>query len=1212
LSIASFVAVYFSNQILTTSLARPPQLSKAKDVIMDRTNFGMHTTMNLIDNAFDNGFDNVFKVLAESKWNDLQEKGLAIFLFKNDTLTFWSENIEIDHVEEYSNRLVKVQNVWCLSYWIGRENVKGLLLVKVKYEYPYQNQFLKNEYHSSLAFLKGYSVSPISLNGSFPVSLFGYNAVFFLSYIPKDFDVQEENFLSILLRIGFLFLLIAIYLLFWFPLFRRRAKLSALLLLIVLVSIRILTLYWTLLPQGTWRLFSIEVFAYSWVFPSLGDLLLNTSIIFAIVCYIYRNIESFKSNNNTINRFWGLIFASLSIVILLLADDILTALVFNSTIALEAYRIFNLSIYTLLGYIAISLWFVTAILCIYCSLRSFEGIKRKRILTYWLITLAIALAAYWALGWLSSIYGVILSILVFIIILLYYKRIGVFKANGFLALIILISIYSVIIISNNADEKDREIRKVLAINLSNERDPVAEVIFPQIARKMHSDPEIIYYLENIEIKEGNLYAYLYDYYLNSYLKKYDIQITICLTSSLLFIEKTGETIRCYDFFEDMLNDYGERIPGTSFYHLNNQNGRISYLGMIEYVLPDGDEICIYLEFDSKLNREVLGYPELLLDGGISSRSALKEYSSAKYKNNQLIARTGDFNYPIVNHLPIDSVTRYNFITDQTHSHLIYSNENDIILLLSRPKVNLFNVTASFAWVFLFFYFSLILWLILGGLPVAFNIKTPSLKNRIKFSMVQLIILSLIMVGMVTIAYSVKSFENKNLDSLNEKLLSAIVDIEENIVAQDLIHYQEADYLTQYLIKLSNVLRSDINLYDKNGSLIATSRPEVFEKQLLGNEMHPIAWYEISKLNKPKLIHSEQIGNMKYLSAYAPLFNVQNENVAYLNLPYFTRQSEFILEIFAVVVALVNIYALLILFAIFVAVAISNQISKPLELIREKLSTVDITKHNEAINYEGNDELGKLVSEYNKMVVELAESAMKIVQSQRQSAWREMAKQIAHEIKNPLTPIKLNLQHLVRAKKNNQPGWEELFDRFAVSLIDQINALSNIATEFSNFAKMPVGQFSIIQINTVVEDSINLFSAYPNITIEKDIIKEPIYVYADKEQLTRVLVNLLKNAVQAIGRKENGQIKVSLNYIENHIRIAVEDNGPGISPEVQHKLFSPNFTTKSGGMGLGLAISKSIVEVIGGKIWFDTEFGIGTKFYVHLPSSNTNQQPNSTV
>jgi signal transduction histidine kinase len=831
-----------------------------------------------------------------------------------------------------------------------------------------------------------------------------------------------------------------------------------------------------------------------------------------------------------------------------------------------------------------------------------KGFSRRHRFALWGSVVVIIIAAMGIFIEFPSVYGIALIIGVIGLIQYFFKPTKALNANLFLALILLLSTYTVLVVSTNSENKDKEVRKILAINLANERDPVAEVIFPQMTRRMYADENIMFYLDNISTHEGDLYTHLNENYLNSYLKKYDFQITVCMSRSNIYLENTGEMLGCFSFFEDMLNEYGMRIPGTSFYHLNNQNGRISYLGMIEYVLPDGEEICIYLELDSKLSRELLGYPELLLDGNITGRSIFSKYSSAKYFDGQLIARTGNFEYPLYNTYEADSASLYTFIDNKSYNHLMYSNDGEIELFLSRPKDNLFNVTASFAWVFLFLYIVVTLWLLLGGIPVGFNFRVPSLKNRIRYSMVQLIFLSLIMVGMVTITYSVKGFESKNYDSLNEKLLSAKVDIEDDLVPQEVIHPDYTDYLTHYLIKLSNVLRSDINLYSLNGELIATSRPEVFERQLIGTDMHPLSYYELSTKYSPKLIHTEQIGKMEYLSAYAPIFNNRNQMVAYLNLPYFTRQGEFMEEVFSVIVALVNIYALLILFAIFVAIVISNQISKPLELIREKLSKVNLDKHNETISYEGNDELGQLVAEYNRMVVELAESANKLAQSQRQIAWREMAKQIAHEIKNPLTPIKLNLQYLIRAKKNNQPDWDSMFDKFSDSLIDQINTLSNIATEFSNFAKMPVGQFKHIVLNGIVNDAVSLFSAYPNIYLEKSIPAEEISIYADKEQISRVFVNLIKNAVQAIGRRDDGHLRVSVVKSEPNVRVIIEDNGMGISEDVAEKIFTPNFTTKSGGMGLGLAISKGIVEVVGGSIWFETTPGLGTKFFVQLPIS----------
>ncbi|MDY0200683.1 MAG: ATP-binding protein [Tenuifilaceae bacterium] len=1205
LSAILFAIIPYSTQISTRKLATLPQINRAQEVLVKRTNTGMQATKDLINEAYDYGFESAFDLLSNSKWDELQKNGLAIFLYEDNELQFWSESMDVNLVQEFSNKLIKVQNTWCLSYWIARDNIKGLLLVKVRYSYPYQNKFLKNSYHESLNFLKNYSLSPTSLNGSFPVSLFGPNPIFYLSYIPKDFEFELENFKSILTHAGFLLLIISLYILLWLSLKYKRKAVTIPLLLLLIISLRLALLYWIIITQGNLKLFSYEIFAYSWYSPSLGDLLINTLIIFALLCFTQRTVAKVTPSSKVKAIVWGGALALVSFIFFFYSSYLTSVLVHNSTITLEAYRIFNLSVYALVEYLIISLWFTAGVLALFSSAKLLKpyGLKPAFITLVSAFVLAVTVQFTYTT---PTVLSLLFAMSIPLIILKPLIKTGKLNANQFITLILLFSIFTVYSISDNSDKKDKEVRKILAINLANERDPVAEVIFPQIYRKMHTDEEIIRLLGDILAHESDLYNYLDENYLNSYLKKFDFQITVCLSTSDIRLGSSGEVYRCFDFFEDMLNDYGTRIPGTSFYYLDNQNGRISYLGMIEYVLPDGQEICIYLELDSKLSREILGYPELLLDGNTPNRSILSDYSSAKYFKGNLIARTGEFNYPLSNEFQPDTVSNYTFVDFDSYNHLIYTNDSEIELYLSRPKEKLFNITASFAWVFLFFFMVGILWLTLGGVPIGFNFGAPSLKSRIKFSMVQLIVLSLIMVGLVTIVYSVKSFEKKNYDSLNEKLQSAKVDIEDNLVTEDIINPEYANYLTHYLIKLSNVLRSDINIYGVGGELIATSRPEIIDRQLIGTTMHPLPLHDLSKRHIPKLINTENIGEMEFLSAYAPLFNTQNQKIAYLNLPYFTRQGEFMQEIFSVVVALVNIYTLLILFTIFVAVLISNQITKPIELLREKLSTIDFDKHNETLNYIRNDELGQLVTEYNRMVVELAESANKLAQSQRQSAWREMAKQIAHEIKNPLTPIKLNLQYLIRAKKTNQPGWDELFEKFADTLIEQIGTLSNIATEFSNFAKMPIGQFNHIAINGIVRDASTLFSKYPNIEVENDIPEDDIMVYADKEQLSRVFVNIIKNATQAIGRKPNGHIKVSLFQSGEYVKVVVEDNGSGISDDASKKIFTPNFTTKSGGMGLGLAISKEIVKLIGGEIWFETTLAHGTKFYVQLPVSTASQ------
>ncbi|MDO9614372.1 MAG: HAMP domain-containing sensor histidine kinase, partial [Bacteroidota bacterium] len=319
------------------------------------------------------------------------------------------------------------------------------------------------------------------------------------------------------------------------------------------------------------------------------------------------------------------------------------------------------------------------------------------------------------------------------------------------------------------------------------------------------------------------------------------------------------------------------------------------------------------------------------------------------------------------------------------------------------------------------------------------------------------------------------------------------------------------------------------------------------------------------------------------------------------LPYFTREDELKQGISTFVVAFINLYLILFLASVIVAVILSNKITLPLSLIREKLKGIQLGKKNEQINYEAGDEIGALVKEYNRKVDELAESAELLAKSERELAWREMAKQVAHEIKNPLTPMKLNIQYLQRAKAEGREHYDDFFERVTKNLIEQIDTLSGIATEFSNFAQIPKAKNEVFDLLEVLRKVCDLFEPNQNLcfSFELNNLKE-VLIFADKEQLSRAFLNLIKNSIQAIPSDQNGEIRIEVEMDELVAHIAISDNGSGINEEALEHLFEPNFTTKTSGMGLGLSIVKNIVNNFGGKVWYETELEKGTTFFIEIP------------
>jgi signal transduction histidine kinase len=485
---------------------------------------------------------------------------------------------------------------------------------------------------------------------------------------------------------------------------------------------------------------------------------------------------------------------------------------------------------------------------------------------------------------------------------------------------------------------------------------------------------------------------------------------------------------------------------------------------------------------------------------------------------------------------------------------------------------------------------------------SFSINFSSFSNKLQLFLVSFILFSITLFGVGTSYYISLQYKQKNYKAISEKLRSVIIELEGKIAGYEKLNPELRDYITFYLIKFSNVFYSDINLYNTNGELIATSRQEIFNIGLQGTQMNPEAYNQLSILKNTEYVHEERIGKLNYLSGYIPLYNNKDQLLAYLNLPYFAKQNELEKELSTFLVAIINVYVLLFVLSIIIAFLFSAYLTKPLRLLREKIAGVELGKTNELLEWEGEDEIGRLVKEYNRMVIELENSVEKLAKSERESAWREMAKQVAHEIKNPLTPMKLSIQHLKRAFDDNAPDLNKRVEKTTQTLVEQIESLSHIASEFSNFAKMPVTNNKNILPQIILKNVVLLYEESENIEIiySSDKASQTAQIIADHDQVNRVFNNLIKNAIQSIPENKKGIINVSATVKNKLLFIKISDNGSGIPNELIDKIFTPNFTTKTTGAGLGLAMVKNIIENSKGKIWFETAINKGTTFFVSWP------------
>ncbi|HMC99939.1 MAG TPA: HAMP domain-containing sensor histidine kinase, partial [Ferruginibacter sp.] len=306
------------------------------------------------------------------------------------------------------------------------------------------------------------------------------------------------------------------------------------------------------------------------------------------------------------------------------------------------------------------------------------------------------------------------------------------------------------------------------------------------------------------------------------------------------------------------------------------------------------------------------------------------------------------------------------------------------------------------------------------------------------------------------------------------------------------------------------------------------------------------------------------------------------------------------EISYFLVTIINLNAFIFLIAGIVALFITNRITRSFSFISNKMKAVNIGQLNEAIDWKRNDEIGELVKEYNKMVSKLDQSAAALAKSEREGAWREMARQVAHEIKNPLTPMKLSLQYLQKAISNKSDNVKELTASVSETLVQQIDHLTRIAGDFSQFANIGHPHNAVFDLHEQIRSVTQLYGHEETMQLSWHRVDKDVQINADRTHINRLFTNLIQNALQAIPEDRKPIISIDEELKDDHILVKIKDNGAGIPEHMRSKIFTPNFTTKTSGTGLGLAMCKGIVEEANGKIWFETEIGEGTTFYVELP------------
>lgn len=1159
--------------------------------------------------------DQYFTLLHSQIKEKTEGRGFDIFIVKDDTLRFWTGNeVSVETLlanENEREELVFAGNSWLLKRERKVGNCRMIGLILIKHEYQYENRFLRNDFQADFNVPAGTLILPGRDHAGRTIYDSWQQEAFTLDFsqIPPFSPVQSYVSLFLFFAGILLFLLYVRHLIksipdpFW-------KNTGIVMGAIIMILLNAIMLKMAVPDQiGDLEIFNPVLFASSNLFPTLADLLITTFFIFFLAYIIHAEFTLPENFSGIAIRVLQVIFFIGLVFYFQLTIKLFRSLVVHSSISFETYRVLDISVFTFVGLLILAFHFTSLTLLMDKFLSLFKpDLSSYRLLFFVFVFGLLA----WVTGYIQTggpdlLLAFLITVITGVIAVIRGSRHVQFRYSTFVLVIFLYSILSVYQIGIYTDEKRHNEKMVLAVDLAAEHDPVAELLLKDLETDIATDHELGYMLHEGYTDHMVIEEYLEGNYFSGFWDRYDMRFTLCDPQDSLFIEPFYDNwYHCYSFFDTLHQDSRIRIPGSRFYFVDNMNGRISYFASFEYYSADSTtKASLFLELDSRLVTEELGYPELLLSEKLRKGFFHRDYTYAKYNNGHLITQSGEYSYSMKLDPYSQFAAEFEYTVYDGYEHLAYHLDDLNTVVVSNPRVSLLSTAITFTYIFVFFYLILTLNLLLVNIPFLRRSFQVNIKNKIQFTMIGVLFLSLLLIGGGTILFSIRQYRERHFDNLEEKIQSVYIEVLHKLEYEtDLTGgWQASGYasLDELLQKFSNVFFTDINLYAPNGDLLATSRAEIFEKRLTGPKIHPAAYYELAILNNAEYTQEEQLGKLRFLSAYVPFSNDRNDLLAYLNLPYFTRQQALTGEISNLVVAVVNFYVLLITISILIAVFISNQITHPLRMIESKFGKIRFGRSNEKIQYEARDEIGALVRAYNHMVDELADSADKLARSERESAWREMAKQIAHEIKNPLTPMKLSVQHLQRSSEEDAAKQKRNLKRITQTLIEQIDHLSAIATEFSNFAKMPRTINEEVDLRNKIVKITKLFLSTEDIEIQtKFLNRVPAIVLADREQLSRVFINLVKNAIQAIPEDRKGKIAISLEATEHTAIVRVMDNGRGIPVELGDKLFQPNFTTKSSGMGMGLAIVKNIIEHAGGEIRYETVPGEGTTFIVELP------------
>ncbi len=1149
----------------------------------EKINSIISQSLNLIQNQHDSISNNFLKNFnTEKLLTQNKENTPCFYLFKNDSLIYWNSDLN-----EPSSllKLINKKNIFKQGnnyYYITiceNDSLKLFTSTPLYYQNPnfnLENKFLPEIIHGE------YEITFDIVNDEISYSI---------AYQTKMNKIDSYVFGIILIFIFIQSLRIA---------FRslennRKNKNNSLLFFIAsTITYLIIIVLQNNLFISTSELFGKSCLLNSHKFSFSLAVLAEFSILFFSNIVI---LSSYKNKEIKLNNYLRIIFSSSIIsLILLIYTYLIYELISNINIPFSFLEIYDTITESYIVLIIVGILTCGIIILLKYLMKIFISKSEPYILS--LISLLIIGGIFEILlnNYIRLNYSILTNIVCFVIyfILIWEKKsnVRIKRIISDICIITLMTIQLTYILYLINETKEREEMEWFADVIGDESDGDFENKILELTDKLKEDFNVADWIKNDDFpSDDSILNYFNTKYFNiEDIKDYNKVLTLCDTSTILIFDDFNDfEIKCNDLFDNILELNHTKKISDELTLVDDPTTDSYYILKLDFSPTKENVKYCYIEFYKEYILNHIGIPEIITSHENVLMPDLVNYSFSCYEEGILQYKYGFYNYP--NDLESFRHRNEKYVKTRFFKHLTKNFDERKTIIVTIEKSRLIEIIAPFSYIFIII--SLMYYLnIRFNKKLSINNLRQSFHGKMQLAIILTLGFSFFVVGLTSFIFMRNSLNKKTSEFQYERNKTIVKNIEDDFIEEDISDIE-------YLKKFKENHFTDINIYDLNGNLINTTQPKLFDgfKSKIINRKA----YEMIVLRK-RFYYSgeEEINLTKYNSSYFPLRDSDGNMQAIINIPYFdnmmtsrSSMSNFIITYLNIILVLMGLSAL-------VVILMTRKTIKPLLMIQDKMQKISLGEKNEIIEWRSNDEIGDLIKIYNHLIEELEVSANKLMRSERESAWREMARQVAHEIKNPLTPMKLNIQFLQMAWDEKNPNIDRKLRETCNSLLEQIEILSNIATAFLDYAKLPKKNIETFNIKELILNTINLYDNHQNINIELKEINESDYIISsDKNNLGIVFGNIIKNAIQAIGAKEDGLIKINITDLGDNFLINIKDNGCGISDNLKKKIFMPNFTTKSSGMGVGLSIVYDILETIGGKIDFESEVGKGTTFKINI-------------